>query len=156
MSIRGSRRAPGGVAGRDPGLQPERTELSWRRTLLALAVGALVSVRVLPDVLGDWTIVTGIGGVLVAVVLWVLARRRHATIAAAFARVAASGFLSAVSERGRASDPGRGAAVPAPAPARPSEPAMPGGALLAAVAVFTSAGAALGLLYAAAELFRLR
>lgn len=71
-------------APRDPGLQPERTELSWRRTLLALAVGALVSVRVLPPVLGDWTIATGLLGVLVAAVLWLLARRRHALVAAVF------------------------------------------------------------------------
>ncbi|GAA2751745.1 DUF202 domain-containing protein [Amnibacterium kyonggiense] len=71
-------------APQDPGLQPERTELSWRRTLLALAVGALVSVRVLPPVLGGWTVATGLLGVLAAAVLWLLARRRHASVAAVF------------------------------------------------------------------------
>ena len=105
------------TAPRDPGLQPERTVLAWRRTLLALAAGAIVSVRVLPAVLGDWTIATGIAGVLVAAALWILARRRHAAVAAVF--------------RGRA-------------PAS----TIPGGALLLALSALTSAGAALGLLYA--------
>jgi putative membrane protein len=68
------------TAPRDPGLQPERTELAWRRTLLALAAGALVSVRVLPAALGDWTIAAGLGGVVVAGLLWVLARRRHRVV----------------------------------------------------------------------------
>lgn len=104
----------------DSGLQPERTELAWRRTLLALAASALVSVRVLPEALGDWTVATGLGGVVVAAALWVLADRRHARIRLGFA-----------------------SALP-----------MPGGALIAATAVFTSAGAALGLLQLAAVLLR--
>jgi Domain of unknown function (DUF202) len=102
---------------RDPGLQPERTELSWRRTLLALAVGSLISVRVLAEVLGDWAIATGIGGVAAAAVLWAVARRRHRAVAAVFA-------------------------------GREGRSAMPGGALLLAVALLTAAGAAFGLLYA--------
>ncbi len=73
------------TAPRDPGLQPERTELSWRRTLLALAVGSLVSVRVLAELLGDWAIATGLGGVAAAAALWILARRRHRAVAAVFA-----------------------------------------------------------------------
>ena len=72
------------TAARDPGLQPERTELAWRRTLLALAVGSLISIRVLLPVLGDWALATGAGGVLVAVLLWVLVRRRHRAVALVF------------------------------------------------------------------------
>ncbi|MEW2461291.1 MULTISPECIES: DUF202 domain-containing protein [Microbacterium] len=66
----------------DPGLQPERTELAWRRTALAIAIGSLLSLRVFPLVLppaaGAWGVVPGILGVATACVLWVAARRRQA------------------------------------------------------------------------------
>lgn len=62
----------------DPGLQPERTELSWRRTLLAISLGALVLLRLLPDVFGSvvW-MVPGVLGLAMAFVLWSMARRRY-------------------------------------------------------------------------------
>jgi Domain of unknown function (DUF202) len=62
----------------DRGLAPERTELAWRRTLIAFGAAALVSLRVLPPVLGPWALGAGIGGLLLAVVLWVLSARRNA------------------------------------------------------------------------------
>ncbi|WP_101846962.1 DUF202 domain-containing protein [Zhihengliuella sp. ISTPL4] len=65
----------------DPGLQPERTELAWRRTALAIAVGSLLSLRVFPLVLPTdaegWGLVPGVLGVGTAALLWVAARRRQ-------------------------------------------------------------------------------
>jgi uncharacterized membrane protein YidH (DUF202 family) len=60
----------------DPGLQPERTALAWRRTALALAAGALVAVRLLPPVLGLWSLAAALAGTALAGVIWVLAGRR--------------------------------------------------------------------------------
>jgi hypothetical protein len=61
----------------DPGLQPERTELSWRRTVLAYGVGSLIAMRVLPAAFGSaWWALLGAAGFLAAAALWVIARRR--------------------------------------------------------------------------------
>lgn len=62
----------------DAGLQLERTSLSWRRTALSLAVGSLVSLRLLPEWLGAaaW-VVPGMVGLLLAAVIWTVSRRRH-------------------------------------------------------------------------------
>ncbi|WP_258725844.1 DUF202 domain-containing protein [Cellulomonas sp. NS3] len=60
----------------DPGLQPERTALAWRRTVLAIAVGAAVALRVLPPTLGPWSLTLGIAGLASAAVMWTLAGRR--------------------------------------------------------------------------------
>ena len=66
----------------DPGLQPERTELAWRRTALAIGVGSLIALRVLPAIaptpaLQQAWLAPGIVGVAFAVLLWVRARARH-------------------------------------------------------------------------------
>jgi uncharacterized membrane protein YidH (DUF202 family) len=80
----------------DPGLQPERTALAWRRTALALIVGSLAAVRVLPDLVGSWGY-AGAGVAFVASVAILIAahlryRRDHLTlISSASDRVALSG-----------------------------------------------------------------
>ena len=60
----------------DPGLQPERTALAWRRTALSLAVCALVALRLLPPVLGLWSFAAAFAGIAFVGVMWVLAGRR--------------------------------------------------------------------------------
>ncbi|WP_349427287.1 DUF202 domain-containing protein [Microbacterium sp. LWS13-1.2] len=66
----------------DPGLQPERTELAWRRTALAIGVGSLLALRVLPafaptPALQPVLLAPGILGLVFAVLLWARARARH-------------------------------------------------------------------------------
>jgi putative membrane protein len=72
---------------RDQGLQPERTELAWRRTALAIAIGSLLSLRVFPLALPqgsqEWGLVPGVVGVTTACVLWVAARGRQRRTTAA-------------------------------------------------------------------------
>ena len=61
----------------DPGLQPERTALAWRRTSLAVSAGSLVAIRLMPVVFGDvaW-IIPGVMGVLFAGAVWITSARR--------------------------------------------------------------------------------
>lgn len=69
----------------DPGLQPERTRLAWRRTLLSLGVGALVALRLLPPAAGAWFVPVGVAGLLAVVVLAALGRRRAGAVDRALA-----------------------------------------------------------------------
>ena len=64
----------------DPGLQPERTALAWRRTGLALVVGSLVAFRVLPALLGPWAFVVAAAGVAVSIGVMVAAHGRHGEV----------------------------------------------------------------------------
>ncbi|MGW9628322.1 DUF202 domain-containing protein [Microbacterium sp. NPDC055521] len=76
--VGGSSTGPSWSGPFDAGLQLERTSLSWRRTALSLAVGSLISLRVLPLWLGgvQW-VVPGMVGLLGASLLWRVSRRRH-------------------------------------------------------------------------------
>lgn len=62
----------------DVGLQPERTQLAWRRTSLAIAVGSVVSLRILPA-LADTAVWFAPGGVGLAFAGWIwwVAHRRY-------------------------------------------------------------------------------
>ncbi|RUQ98346.1 DUF202 domain-containing protein [Labedella endophytica] len=61
----------------DPGLQPERTALAWRRTALALVVAAVVGIRVLPTLLGDWAMIPAGAGLVLAVIVLLASHRRY-------------------------------------------------------------------------------
>jgi Domain of unknown function (DUF202) len=60
----------------DRGLQPERTELAWRRTGLAVATASVIGSRALEPALGAGAVVLGALGLVLAVVLLAGATRR--------------------------------------------------------------------------------
>ncbi|WP_411374943.1 DUF202 domain-containing protein [Arthrobacter sp. MPF02] len=61
----------------DPGLQPERTALAWRRTALALVIVAVVGLRVLPALLGPLALVGAGAGIAIASAVFVASHRRY-------------------------------------------------------------------------------
>jgi len=61
----------------DPGLQPERTALAWRRTGLALTAAALVAMRIMPEALGAWAVLPAGLGLTASVWVLISAHRRH-------------------------------------------------------------------------------
>jgi uncharacterized membrane protein YidH (DUF202 family) len=60
----------------DPGLQPERTALAWRRTGVAVAVGAIAATRALLPALGLGAVVIGLLGLCLAALLVLGSTRR--------------------------------------------------------------------------------
>lgn len=55
----------------DPGLQPERTALAWRRTALSVTITSVVAVRIMPAALGHpiWY-APGVLGLAFAAWMW--------------------------------------------------------------------------------------
>jgi uncharacterized membrane protein YidH (DUF202 family) len=84
----------------DPGLQPERTALAWRRLSLALVVAAAAVARVAPIVLGPWALAPAIPALALAVVVLVISQRRYLSARRALSdpaarpRLAAGGLLA--------------------------------------------------------------
>ncbi|MDO0931843.1 DUF202 domain-containing protein [Streptomyces sp. DG2A-72] len=82
---------PAGGRTRDPGLQPERTRLAWRRTTLSGTVAAVLAVK---TALHGGATVTGVLVCALCVALWLgfllVAHRRIRTLAAAHAPAALS------------------------------------------------------------------
>jgi putative membrane protein len=61
----------------DPGLQPERTALAWRRTALSMGVGSLAALRILPALFGAWAIAPAAIAVAFSIVILIAAERRY-------------------------------------------------------------------------------
>jgi uncharacterized membrane protein YidH (DUF202 family) len=80
----------------DPGLQPERTALAWRRTAIALAVGSIAALRILPELAGPAGTLLGVVGLAGAVALAVAAELRYRRVHAALVRSARSGAVPLV------------------------------------------------------------
>jgi hypothetical protein len=121
----------------DPGLQPERTALAWRRTGLALTVGSLIGLRVLPPLLGPAAYLLAGLGVVASLAVLAAAHRRYRRV---------HRLLLAARVAGRAGDgDGDGAGVGAGSGAGSGSTSSParvpttGGALPAATAALALA-----------------
>ena len=97
----------------DAGLQVERTALAWRRTGIAVLVGSIIGLRVLPPQLGWGSVALGVVGAALALLLLWASARRHRRVVEAMPG-AGSSALPGGTRSGRA---------------------LPGGALLVVVAV---------------------
>ncbi|QGV81452.1 DUF202 domain-containing protein [Streptomyces ficellus] len=76
--------AGGAVEARDPGLQPERTRLAWRRTTLSATVAAVLAAR---QAVHDDVTAAGLVGAALSLLVWlvflgVAHRRMRALVAA--------------------------------------------------------------------------
>lgn len=56
----------------DPGLQPERTLLAWRRTCLSFGLGSVVAMRYMSEELGIWAVLLGLAGLVLAVTAYAM------------------------------------------------------------------------------------
>jgi uncharacterized membrane protein YidH (DUF202 family) len=113
----------------DPGLQPERTALAWRRTALALVIGSLLGLRVLPALLGPVGLLVAAAGVIAALAVLAAAHLRYRRVH----RILTAGSAGSAGSTG------------------PGTTALPGGALPALVAGLTACAGVAALVLALAR-----
>ncbi len=61
----------------DPGLQPERVALSWQRTSLSIAIGALFYARLVANVIGLWALLPAVAGLALGGVMGLKSHLRY-------------------------------------------------------------------------------
>lgn len=61
----------------DPGLQPERVALSWRRTALSVGLGSVVYARLISPTIGVWALLPTAAGLTLAVVMGLKSNSRY-------------------------------------------------------------------------------
>jgi putative membrane protein len=134
----------------DPGLQPERTTLAWRRTGLALTVGSLIGLRVLPPLLGPAAFVLAGLGVVASLAVLAAAHRRYRRVHRLLLAARDAGHTRADAGPGSrvGSDSGPGEGIVARSTGQPARVPTTGGALPAATAALALA-ASLGALVVA-------
>lgn len=107
-------------AGRDPGLQPERTVMAWQRTIVSLAAANTIAMRLYLPQLSSWVIAGVINSLAALAFLCFLTHRRgHHTLR--------SFPLSDLHHRGRL----------------PANPSRPDGLTLAVLSLIASGSGAL-------------
>ncbi|MFV0319205.1 MAG: DUF202 domain-containing protein [Microbacterium sp.] len=65
----------------DRGAQAERTELAWRRSALAVGVGSLIALRLLPELIGGAGAAIGCLGLCAATLIWATGQYRSRAFA---------------------------------------------------------------------------
>lgn len=61
----------------DPGLQPERTSLAWRRLALTLLIAAMATPKLAWTILGEWSLIPTAAVVIAALALLLMSHSRY-------------------------------------------------------------------------------